>query len=56
MPQNTNLNISPYFDDFDKDKNFYRVLFRPGYPIQAITHDYAVDSPESDGVDWSALL
>ena len=35
MPQNTNLNIAPYFDDFDKDKNFYRVLFRPGYPIQA---------------------
>ena len=35
MPQNTNLNISPYFDDFDKDNNFYRVLFRPGYPIQA---------------------
>ena len=35
MPQNTNLNISPYFDDFNKDKNFYRVLFRPGYPIQA---------------------
>ena len=35
MPQNTNLNISPYFDDFDKENNFYRVLFRPGYPIQA---------------------
>lgn len=35
MPQNTNLNISPYYDDFDKTKNFYRVLFRPGYPIQA---------------------
>ena len=35
MPQNTNLNISPYFDDFDKADNFYRVLFRPGYPIQA---------------------
>ena len=35
MPQNTNLNISPYFDDFDKDKNFYRVLYRPGFPIQA---------------------
>jgi hypothetical protein len=35
MPQNTNLNIAPYFDDFDKDKNFYRVLFRPGFPIQA---------------------
>ena len=35
MPQNTNLNISPYFDDFDAANNFYRVLFRPGYPIQA---------------------
>ena len=35
MAQNTNLNVTPYYDDFDKDKNFYRVLFRPGYPIQA---------------------
>ena len=35
MPQNTNLNISPYFDDFDADNNFYKVLYRPGYPIQA---------------------
>jgi hypothetical protein len=35
MAQNTNLNVSPYFDDFDKFKNFYKVLFRPGFPIQA---------------------
>jgi len=35
MPQKTNLNISPYYDDFDKDDNFYRVLFKPGYPVQA---------------------
>jgi len=35
MPQETNLNISPYFDDFDKNKNFYRVLFKPGSPVQA---------------------
>ena len=35
MPQNTNLNVTPYYDDFDKDKNFYKVLFRPGFPIQA---------------------
>ena len=35
MAQNTNLNVTPYYDDFDKDKNFYRVLFRPGIPIQA---------------------
>ena len=35
MAQNTNLNVTPYYDDFDKAKNFYRVLFRPGFPIQA---------------------
>ncbi len=35
MSQETNLNINPYFDDFDKNKNYYRVLFKPGYPIQA---------------------
>ena len=35
MPQNTNLNASPYFDDFDASKNFNRVLFKPGTPVQA---------------------
>jgi len=35
MPQNTNLNVSPYFDDFDSAKNFNRVLFKPGTPVQA---------------------
>jgi len=35
MPQKTNLNVDPYFDDFDPSKNFYRVLFRPGYSIQS---------------------
>ncbi len=35
MPQETNFNVSPYFDDFDVNKNFYKVLFKPGYPIQA---------------------
>ena len=35
MPQKTNLNISPYYDDFDKEKNFYKVLFKPGSPVQA---------------------
>ena len=35
MPQKTNLNVSPYYDDFDKDDNFYKVLFKPGYPVQA---------------------
>jgi hypothetical protein len=35
MPQKTNLNINPYYDDYDKDSNFYRVLFKPGFPVQA---------------------
>jgi len=35
MPQNTNLNTAPYFDDFSEDKNFKRVLFKPGTAIQS---------------------
>ena len=35
MPQSTNLNTPPYFEDFDANKNFHKVLFRPGYPLQA---------------------
>ena len=35
MPQNTNLNVSPYFDDFDSEKNYNKVLFKPGTPVQA---------------------
>ena len=34
MPQKTNLNVAPYYDDYDAGKNFYKVLFRPGYSIQ----------------------
>ena len=30
----TNFNTSPYFDDFDEQKKFLRVLFRPGYAVQ----------------------
>lgn len=29
------LNRAPYFDDFDPSKNYMRVLFRPGRPVQA---------------------
>ena len=35
MAQNTNLNVSPYFDDFDENKNYKKVLFKPGFPIQS---------------------
>ena len=35
MTQKTNLNISPYYDDFDPNNQFYKVLFKPGFPVQA---------------------
>lgn len=35
MPLETNLNVAPYYDDFDETKNFHRVLFRPGVAVQA---------------------
>jgi hypothetical protein len=31
----TLFNYDPYYDDFNEDKNFMRVLFRPGYAVQA---------------------
>lgn len=30
-----NFNVSPYYDDFDPNKNFHRILFKPGYAVQA---------------------
>ena len=35
MAQTTNLNVSPYFDDFNANDNYYKVLFKPGVPVQA---------------------
>ena len=29
------FNTEPYFDDYDAKKDFYRVLFRPSYAVQA---------------------
>ena len=30
-----NFNAEPYYDDFDQAKNYHRILFRPGYAVQA---------------------
>ncbi len=30
-----NYSESPYYDDFDESKNYHRILFRPGYAVQA---------------------
>lgn len=35
MGIDTDLNQSPYYDDFDETKNFHRVLFKPGVAVQA---------------------
>jgi hypothetical protein len=34
-PGGIDLNTSPYFDDYDEDKKFVRVLYRPGRAVQA---------------------
>ena len=35
MATKTDFNISPYFDDYLESKRFHRVLFRPGFAVQA---------------------
>ena len=35
MPNNLNLNVNPYYDDFSDDKQYQRILFKPGYAVQA---------------------
>ena len=35
MPQETNLNVAPYFDDFDSKSSYCKILFKPGTPVQA---------------------
>jgi hypothetical protein len=31
----TNLNVAPYYDDFDETKGFQQIVFKPGYAVQA---------------------
>jgi hypothetical protein len=35
MAITTNFNVDPYYDDFDEDKNYHRILFKPGYAVQS---------------------
>ena len=35
MAEKTDLNISPYYDDYSQSKNFHKVLFRASRPLQA---------------------
>ena len=34
-PLQINTNVPPYNDDFDPLKNYYRVMYKPGYAVQA---------------------
>lgn len=31
----TDFNVNPYFNDFDENKNFHSILFKPGVAVQA---------------------
>ena len=35
MALTTNFNFNPYYDDYNEDKKFLRILFKPGYSVQA---------------------
>jgi hypothetical protein len=35
MPLDTNFDVSPYFDDYDPKKKYYRILYRPSVAVQA---------------------
>jgi len=34
MPLQTDLMASPYYDDYDPSKDYYKILFRPGVAVQ----------------------
>jgi hypothetical protein len=34
LPLETDLSVSPYFDDFDESKKFHKVVFKPGVAVQ----------------------
>jgi len=44
----TNLNVDPYYDDFDETKNYHRVLYRPGLAVQGRADSNAEHAPKSN--------
>jgi hypothetical protein len=35
MPLKTDFNVAPYYDDYNVDKNYHRIMFRPSVAVQA---------------------
>ena len=35
MSDTIDLSVSPYFDDYDRDKEYYKILYKPSVPVQA---------------------
>jgi hypothetical protein len=35
MPLITNFNTDPYYDDFNDNKDFHRILYKPGFAVQS---------------------
>lgn len=31
----TDFNVNPYYDDYDQSRQYYRMLYKPGYAVQA---------------------
>jgi hypothetical protein len=57
MTQKTDLNVSPYYDDFDEEKNFQNILFRPGFAVQARELSQIPSFQRwCNGGAWSAVL
>ena len=44
------FNTEPYFDDYNPEKDFYRILFRPSYAVQAreLTQSQSILSNQID--------
>ena len=30
----TDLNVTPYYDDYEDKKEYYRILYKPGFAVQ----------------------
>lgn len=48
----TDLNTSPYYDDYDPSKNYHRIIFKPSLAVQAreLTQMQSIQQNQIDGI------